>query len=178
MICAGALQPTWDVPTDWTFQSAPIRCSTTVAPSSWTPGFGTICAAAQIGDDAAIRHRCTVYRPAFWSSPPELLPWIAATIVVVWFPQVPMGATVEVVAPPPEVSVEVLGPPVVVVVVVLDEDVVVERCGFLAALEPPLSHAVKVTPSTVAQRTARSGRRATSTSGFGPQHGAPGLASR
>ncbi len=56
---------------------------------------------------------------------------IAATIVVVWFPHVPIGAMVDVVGPPPEVSVEVLGPPVVVVVL-LDEDVVVERWGLRA----------------------------------------------
>jgi hypothetical protein len=60
LTAAGAWQPTFDVPTDSTFQSAPMRWSTTVERSTWTPGLGTTSAAAQIGDDAAMRHLWTV----------------------------------------------------------------------------------------------------------------------
>jgi hypothetical protein len=148
-----------------TYQSAPIRSSTTVARSSGTPGFGTILAAAQICADGATRQSWFVYWPARPARPWSPNP-IASSMAGVWPPQPPTGAGV--VGPEPDGIVVDVEPAGAVVVVVLDEVVVLDRRGLLSRPESPSSHALSPSVTIPASRTMANGERDKDTSGVLP----------
>ncbi len=134
-------------------------------------------AAAQIGEDAAMRHFCTVNWPALLLSPPASEPVIALTRASVWLPQLPTVAGgivvgtfgwVGIVEPPPGGIVEL-----VVVVDDEDVDVVVVFRGLSADFEPPPSQAARPIVTSTASAAATTGERDTGNLRGRVQHAAP-----